>query len=146
MNGDKGIEGHSLGGLFVTYCLLQEPNLFNKYGINSPSIWWDNKKMYKIERSFAEKNKSLKAQVFLTVGNKEGESMVAQMMAFADSLKKHNYSGLALTIQIFEDEGHFSVVPASISRTLRTLYKATKIYTLKTTSVFVAILHNASIS
>lgn len=38
VNGDKGIEGHSLGGLFAAYCLLQEPQLFNRYGINSPSL------------------------------------------------------------------------------------------------------------
>ena len=52
--------------------------------------------------------------------------MVPKMTAFADSLKVHNYIGLTLASQIFEDEGHFSVVPASISRTLRTLYKVKK--------------------
>ncbi len=123
VNGDNGIEGHSFGGLFATYCLLQEPQLFNRYGINSPSLWWDNEKLFQMEKSFAEKNKKLNAQVFMTVGNKEGESMLTPITAFADSLKTHNYSGLILTTQIFEDEGHFSVVPASISRTLRTLYK-----------------------
>lgn len=123
VNDDRGIEGHSYGGLFATYCLLQEPQLFNRYGINSPSLWWDNEKIFETEKSFAEKNRTLNAQVFITVGNKEGESMVTKMTAFADSLKAHHYSGLTLTSQIFEDEGHFSVVPASISRTLRVLYK-----------------------
>jgi len=126
LNGDKGIEGHSLGGLFAAYCLLQEPQLFNRYGINSPSLWWDKEKIFEIEKYFAKRNKNLNAQVFITVGSKEGESMVPKMTAFADSLKSHNYIGLTLTSQIFEDEGHFSVVPASISRTLRTLYKVKK--------------------
>ena len=126
VNGDKGIEGHSLGGLFAAYCLLHETQLFNRYGINSPSLWWDKEKIFEIEKSFAEKNKNLNAQVFITIGSREGESMVAPMTAFADSLKTHNYSGLTLTTQVFEDEGHFSVVPASISRTLRTLYKVKK--------------------
>ena len=56
--------------------------------------------------------------------SREGQSMVPKMTAFADSLKSYNYIGLTFTSQVFEDEGHFSVVPASISRTLRTLYKA----------------------
>lgn len=123
-NGDKGIAGHSLGGLFAAYCLLQEPTLFNKYGINSPSLWWDNNKMFEIEKSFSEKNQKLNAQVFISVGSREGESMVPKMSAFADSLKTHNYLGLTLTSQIFDNETHFSVLPASISRTLRVLYKA----------------------
>ncbi|RZM24273.1 MAG: alpha/beta hydrolase [Pedobacter sp.] len=126
VNGDKGIEGHSLGGLFAAYCLLQEPQLFNRYGINSPSLWWDNEKIFEIEKSFAEKSKNLNAQVFITVGSREGEAMVPKMTAFADSLRLHNYIGLTLTSQVFEDEGHFSVVPASISRTLRVLYKTKK--------------------
>ena len=125
-NGDKGIEGHSFGGLFATYCLFQKPQLFNRYGINSPSLWWDNNKLFEIEKNFAAKNKNLNAQVFISVGNKEGESMYPKMTAFTDTLKAHNYAGLSLTSQVFEGEGHFSVVPASISRTLRVLYRFKK--------------------
>jgi predicted alpha/beta superfamily hydrolase len=123
-NEDKGIAGHSLGGLFAAYCLFHDPTLFNRYGINSPSLWWHNNKIFDIEKLFSEKNKNLNAQVFLSVGSREGVSMVPKMTAFADSLKAHNYSGLSLTSQIFDDEGHFSVVPASMSRTLSVLYRA----------------------
>ena len=125
-NKDKGIAGHSLGGLFAVYCLLQEPTLFNRYGINSPFLAWDNNKMFKIEKSFSETNQKLNAQVFISVGSREGESMVSKMTAFADSLKRHNYLELTLTSQIFDNETHVSVLPASISRTLRVLYKAKK--------------------
>ncbi len=123
VNQDRGIAGHSLSGLFAAYCLLHEPRLFSRYGINSPSLWWDDLKIFGIEKSFAEKNRSLYAQVFLSVGEGEGDAMVPKMKAFADSLRKHSYAGLSLTSQVFEGEGHFSVVPASISRTLRVLYK-----------------------
>ena len=122
VNGDRGIEGHSLGGWFAAYCLLQEPELFNRYGINSPALWWDNDKIFEIEKSYSEKNKNLNAQVFITVGSKEGDEMVPKMTAFADTLKAHNYTGLTLASQIFEGEEHFSVIPASISRTLSVLY------------------------
>jgi predicted alpha/beta superfamily hydrolase len=121
-NGDRGIAGHSLGGLFTAYCLLSEPDLFHRYGINSPSFWWDKNKMFEMEKAFSEKNKNLNAQVFISVGSREGESMVPKMTAFADSLKIHNYNGLILTSQIFDNETHFSVLPSSISRTLRVLY------------------------
>lgn len=121
-NTDRGISGHSLGGLFAGYCLLTGPKLFQRYGINSPSFWWNNKEMFAVEKSFSVKNTSLPARVFMSVGSLEGASMTPVMTAFADSLKNHNYKGLLLTTHIFEDENHMSVVPAMISRTLRELY------------------------
>lgn len=41
-NTDKTIIGQSLGGLLATEILLTKPNLFNKYIIVSPSLWWNN--------------------------------------------------------------------------------------------------------
>ena len=119
---DRGISGHSLGGLFAGYCMLTAPDLFQRYGINSPSFWWNNKELFNVEKSFSEKNTSLPARVFMSVGSLESNSMTPVMTAFADSLRSRNYKGLNLTAHIFEDENHMSVVPAMISRTLRVLY------------------------
>ena len=123
---DRGISGHSFGGLFAGYCLLSTPNLFNRYGINSPSFWWNNKEMFNMEKIFSEHNQSLPVQVFMSVGSLEGKSMTPVMTAFADSLRSRNYKGLNLSTHIFEDETHMSVMPAMISRTLRVLYSAKK--------------------
>jgi predicted alpha/beta superfamily hydrolase len=35
---DRGIMGHSLGGLFAAYALFEAPDLFRRYGILSPSL------------------------------------------------------------------------------------------------------------
>ncbi len=123
---ERGISGHSFGGLFAGYCLFEAPDLFDRFGINSPSFWWDNKKMFEMEKTFSEHNQSLPVKVFMSVGSMEGSyegnSMTSLMTAFADSLKSRNYKGLNLSTHIFVDETHMSVVPAMISRTLRVLY------------------------
>lgn len=119
---DRGIAGHSIGGLFSAYCLMTAPDLFRRYGINSPSLWWDNRKLFDMEKSFSEKNMILDAQVFMSVGSQENKMMLSSMTGFADSLKKHNYKGLTLSSSIFDNENHLSVIPAMISRTLRVLY------------------------
>jgi hypothetical protein len=121
---DRGISGHSLGGLFAGYCLLTAPDLFTRYGINSPALWWNDKEMLSLENSFAKKHKALDAKIFISVGALEGEAMVSPITAFANSLKTHSYKGLTLTSQIFDDETHVSVASASNSRTLRVLYGA----------------------
>jgi predicted alpha/beta superfamily hydrolase len=123
---DRGISGHSFGGLFVGYCLLTAPELFQRYGINSPSFWWNKKEMFGMEKEFSKRNQSLPVKIFMSVGSLEGNAMTPVMTAFADSLKSRNYQGLSLTTHIFEGETHMSVVPAMISRTLRVLYPAKK--------------------
>ncbi len=123
---DRGISGHSFGGLFVGYCLLTVPDLFQRYGINSPSFWWNKKEMFGLEKEFSKRTQSLPVKVFMSVGSLEGNAMTPVMTAFADSLKSRNYQGLSLTTHIFEGETHMSVVPAMISRTLRVLYPAKK--------------------
>lgn len=46
-NGDNTLFGHSFGGVFVTYALLNEPSLFKSYIAADPSFWWDKGVMYK---------------------------------------------------------------------------------------------------
>ena len=119
---DRGISGHSLGGLFAGYCLLKKPDLFKRYGINSPSFWWNNNEMLSLENSFVKQGKSISANVFFSAGALEGPMMINPITAFTDSLKSQDYKGLTMTRQIFDGETHLSVVPACSSRTLKVLY------------------------
>lgn len=120
---DRGIIGHSYGGLFATYCLFSAPDLFNRYGILSPSLWWNNREMVALEKVFAKKNQQLNAQVFMSVGEKEQPISVT---AFADTLVSRNYKGFTLTSKVFEGESHLSVIPSSVCRALSVLYPSKK--------------------
>ena len=120
---NRGLFGHSLGGLFAAYCLLTSPELFNRYSINSPSFWWNDQELLALERSFTMSHESLSAQIFMSVGSLEGPMMVTPMTNFANALKARNYNGVTLTTQIFDSETHVSVVPAASSRTLKVLYR-----------------------
>ncbi|MBC7885410.1 MAG: alpha/beta hydrolase [Saprospiraceae bacterium] len=119
---DRGISGHSLGGLFAGYCLVKKPVLFKRYGINSPSFWWNNNEMLSIESSFSTQSKSISANVFFSAGALEGGIMIDPMTTFTNTLKNREYKGLTMISQIFDGETHLSVVPACHSRTLKVLY------------------------
>lgn len=123
--GRPGLSGHSLGGLFVGYCLIKNPRLFKSYGINSPSFWWNNNEMMTIENAFAKQNAAMKATVFFSAGALEGDMMIGPMTTFMNALKSRNYDGLQITSHIFDEETHVSVVAACSSRTLKVLYGAT---------------------
>ncbi|HNP21095.1 MAG TPA: alpha/beta hydrolase-fold protein [Panacibacter sp.] len=118
----RGLFGHSLGGLFVGYCLLTRPGLFQQYSMNSPSFWWNNNEMLTLETAFVKQHPTLSAtNIFISAGALEGPAMISPVTEFANTLKAH-YAGLPITSQIFESETHLSVVPAASSRTLKTFY------------------------
>jgi predicted alpha/beta superfamily hydrolase len=121
-NEDRGLSGHSLGGLFTTYALFTAPDLFQRYGINSPSLWWNGSEMFAAESAFAATHTALPKRVLLTVGANEGASMVPPMVRFAGLLRSRGYQGLVMDTVVFQDETHMSVGPAMIARTLRVLY------------------------
>lgn len=119
---DRGVAGNSLGSLFVAYCLFKAPDLFNRYGINSPSFWWQDYEMIEMEKTFSKNNTDLKAKVFVSVGDLEGKEMVPPMITFCYNLKSRNYEGLKLNWKVFDGESHISVFSASVNRTLTVLY------------------------
>jgi predicted alpha/beta superfamily hydrolase len=124
-NADRGITGHSLGGLFTAYCLVNSDGYFTRFGISSPSLWWDNEKLLNQAVAQFTENKIWdlpQTRVFLCVGDQESKRMVPTMMKFSKYLEDSNYNNIDLKWKIFDGESHISVVPASLSRTIYTLY------------------------
>ncbi len=123
-NADRGLYGHSLGGLFAAYCLLQKPTLFRKYSINSPSLWWRQGEMAKQFAATATPNAAIDVRVFLSAGKAEGGFMIQPIDAF-EKVIITNLPGIKMNYKIFDDETHLSVVPLTCTRTLKTFYPLT---------------------
>jgi predicted alpha/beta superfamily hydrolase len=122
---DRGITGHSLGGLFAAYCLVNSDGYFTRFGISSPSLWWDNEKLLNQAVAQFTENKIWdlpQTKVFISVGDQENSNMVPTMMKFSKYLEDSNYENIDLKWKIFDEENHISVFPASLSKTINTLY------------------------
>jgi predicted alpha/beta superfamily hydrolase len=124
-NADRGITGHSLGGLFTAYCLVNSDGYFTRFGINSPALWWDNEKLLNQAVAQFTENKIWdlpQTKVFISVGDQEDSFMVPTMTKFSKYLEDSNYENIDLKWKIFDGENHISVIPASLSKTIYTLY------------------------
>lgn len=119
---DRGIAGHSFGGLFAAYCLVHSPDYFSRYGINSPSFWWDDQKLLTESKAVLDAYPAIKAKVFLSAGAVESSGIVPPSVRFVYDLKSRRNKGIETEWTLFEKENHFSVVPAALSRTLSVLY------------------------
>lgn len=114
--------GHSLGGLYTLYTLFHSPDLFTSYISGSPSIWWGERAAMKWKKQFTEEKASSQEgkKLVVSVGGSEREHMVEDARRLASSLLS---STLDFEYIEAEEENHMSVVPATISRSLRFVFK-----------------------
>jgi uncharacterized protein len=149
---DSAFFGDSYGGLFATYVLLSEPATFRRYGIGSPSFWWDGKVMFEHEAEYARTHGDLSAKVFFSVGayeNPEGRErfreqlpagarakaeaedeadppadMVADTERMVALLRGRAYPSLEIECEVLPGEYHETAPPLNLSRSLRYLFDA----------------------
>jgi predicted alpha/beta superfamily hydrolase len=123
----QAIFGHSLGGLFVLWCLFRRSGAFRSYMAASPSIWWGERCILADEKAFLETASPTtgKSRLLLTAGSLEmtptqhPASMSADAQAMANRLSLSADDRLDVSFVEFAGESHASVVPAAISRSLR---------------------------
>ena len=125
---DRMLVGNSFGGVFATYALLHRPDIFRRYLIVSPSLWYDNRMIFAEAKKYIAEHRSLPVKVFWSVGGEEnqpppeGSPMVDCLVEFAALMKDAKLDGYESTVMVFPDETHYSVFPAALSRGLRVLY------------------------
>jgi predicted alpha/beta superfamily hydrolase len=111
---DKRIlAGHSLGGTFTAFALLEEPELFDTYIIGSPALSYGSRFIFKAEELFAKRQKKLTARVHLWVGEREettNDPGLSDVIRFGAILESHKYRGLTLIKQVFPDLAHSEVI------------------------------------
>jgi len=120
-DGDNTLFGHSFGGVFVTYALLNEPQLFNNYIAGDPSYWWDGGIMLK---QVKEKLPSLaNKEKVLYIGGREGDGMKEMNINPMDSLlKKDAPAGFIWKVNSYPNESHGTVRLKNMYDGLRLAY------------------------
>lgn len=107
----KILTGHSLGGLFTAYTLMENPNLFEAHIILSPSFWWNKEEFIKKSGPFFRNNKDLDKAIYFSIGKDESSSkwgMRKELSKFVDSLRVNKPNNTRFKHQEFENEGHMS--------------------------------------
>lgn len=123
--------GHSYGGLFGTHVLLSEPEMFGRYVLMSPSLWYDRKLMLARERAYAMKNRDMNADVYWLIGALETveapdiepfgdarHAMVEDMAAMVEALGSRKYPSLRLRAETMPGENHATLYTEGLTRAL----------------------------
>jgi predicted alpha/beta superfamily hydrolase len=131
---DSTFVGFSGFGGFGLYTLFHHPDTFNRYVIGSATIAWGNKIIFTYEHDYAQQHDDLPVRLFMSVGEREeiddplpliepSDQLVTNMKTLAHTLQERHYPGLQMTVHVFEDETHMSVIQATFSRGLRTVFR-----------------------
>jgi len=127
-NDSKTIIGQSLGGLLTTEILLKKPELFNKYVIISPSLWWDNGSLLKQSSDLLKEHFLPNTSIYIGVG-KEGlgpGSIPHVMEVDANLLAEKLKAGKSKHVNVYFDylpaEDHATISHQAIFNALRILY------------------------
>jgi hypothetical protein len=119
---DRGLVGHSYGALFGAFTLLTRPELFQRYILVSPSLWYADDYLFKLEEQFAAQHTRLSAQVTVVVGSGESPRMLAGQQRFVDVLRRRAYRELTVTGRVFDGEDHDSIFPVALTWALREMW------------------------
>lgn len=129
---DKTLIGQSLAGLLATEVLLKKPTLFNKYIIISPSLWWDNGSLLKLESGLLTDKFMTKTDVYIGVG-KEGLApsdiphvMEVDANLLAEKIKLTKSKSVTVYFDYLPQEDHATITHQAIFNALRLLYPVKK--------------------
>lgn len=95
----RGIIGHSLGGLFSSYCFSHANTFFNNYIILSPALFYDDYRFFEMEKEVRSTTLPNSTKIFLGVGKAEDMGMNNSYEALR-ALLHTEYSSVELKSEI----------------------------------------------
>ena len=100
------LEGHSLGGLFSTYVLMNKPELFDAFIVQSPALWWNKEEMTEKAKEFFKSNTHLDKSVYFGIGGGDGWGMRQELIRYVDVVKENTPTNFRWKHEEVGDEGH----------------------------------------
>jgi uncharacterized protein len=120
--GDRGIWGHSFGGLFAAYALLNSPGTFQRYLMSSPSLAWDDGLLVRQAAGFASTGGPIRARIYSAYGAEEPESGIAAWREFFAALESGAHPELSTRAVLVPDTDHMTIWPTAFVRGMAALY------------------------
>ncbi len=128
--GERWFAGHSFSALFGLHTMLQTPDLFDRWMLFSPSIWWDDRVILDAEEAFAAASEDLSSELFISVGSAEDDNSTAHLFAMRANaeelvrrLTSRGYDSLRLHQTLLDGGTHSSCIGQAVAKGLRAFHR-----------------------
>jgi uncharacterized protein len=116
--GKRTVIGHSLGGLFVFYCLLRNEMVFTNYIALSPALWIDKYRIYDFNN--LKDALQVKSYLYLSAGSNEKlNQILSGTEKMNEFLQVKKYSNLLFEYKVHPGKTHNSQVRESFKYVLQ---------------------------
>ncbi|MEM8968163.1 MAG: alpha/beta hydrolase-fold protein [Bacteroidota bacterium] len=116
---DRALYGHSYGGLFGSYVLLEKPALFNRYLLLSPSFWYYDDMM--LDEVKTAQLALEPTRLYMASGEHEGRIDDLQI-EFIARLSERSIENLMIEAEVMENETHRTIFGSGFTDGMRFLY------------------------
>jgi predicted alpha/beta superfamily hydrolase len=118
--------GHSLGGLFAVYALLNRPEVFKGYIIGSPSLWWEDQVLVKAAQPFFAAHQDIQADIYMSMAN-EGGTMLGGAWKLSAALEEAKLPNVRWQFKRYPEEEHGTVPYISTYEGLQAIFNGYRI-------------------
>ncbi len=120
---ERGLGGHSLGGLFTTYAVFHASETFNRFWIGSPSLRWDHSILFKDEAAFSVTHHDLNARIIADVGGQESKTFnQLPLFEMMNKVKSRHYPHLIWKTIVLPNEDHGTLPIAGMPQVIDFLF------------------------
>jgi len=116
---NRTLAGHSTGGDFALYGLLNGADTFRNFIASSPCSAAAG--LLDTVENFTTNQVETPAKLYLSVGDLDAEACIASVEAFNDALGEMGFEGLDYEMMILDGETHLSVRPRAFNNGIRWL-------------------------
>ena len=137
--------GHSLGGLFGTWALLDSSPVFRHFILSSPSLYWDGYTVFDREAEWSAPPPDFELRAFFGIGALETDEgrrleardlpdghrfkppgthldMVDDLLRFTERFRARRHPRLDVTVEVYPDEYHATVPALVLAHGLRRFF------------------------
>ncbi|NVJ85778.1 MAG: tetratricopeptide repeat protein [Algoriphagus sp.] len=100
------LEGHSFGGLFGVFALMESPETFDAFIVQAPALWWNQEEMTQKAKEFFIENTQLNKSVYFGIGGGDGWGMRQELLRYVDVIKRNTPENFIWRHEEVGDEEH----------------------------------------
>ncbi|MEX0290198.1 MAG: alpha/beta hydrolase, partial [Flavobacteriaceae bacterium] len=116
------LAGHSFGGLFTIYAMMEQPGLFQSYIALSPSLGRNNEKQLAVAQSFFSSSAVMPHDLYVALAN-EGGFTKSSTLKFIEVAKAKVAQKGRFKFEQLPDEDHFSIPVPGFLNGLRFIFE-----------------------
>lgn len=115
------LSGHSRGGLFNLYALLERPGAFQAHIAVSPAWWWDDRAVVRRAKSTLGSHSAGKRWLYISWGGREPE-IRDSIHELVDWMREQEFASLQWKSRHYPDEDHGSTPLRTLQDGLRWVF------------------------